>query len=366
MVVAPLVPAAGVEIAGTAEETASSVGAPMEVHAPVVVAAARDCVHTGVHRGARQRAWTERRDLCEGRVARVFLQVRRDWRRVHGRQEELRLGESSLNFHAGQYWRWDAALLRTDSSEILRLVVDNLVGVQYETAELTMARVQTDGNDDAGVRPVMTALLRTSTQMPDEKAETGFLDGASLVHRLSDNERGQGELDSPEIRRSMVDISVGFQCETVELKTVGTQTVDNEDACVRPVTTAPLRLSTETPDEQAARGTLTPTTGATAAERRVFDRAGTDPPESGSSGSEREIRAGPTVLAHYVDSSLEAQRQCSAVGNETGYDEDVTVITHQVGSSFEAEHEAWCDRTERTASPTRHTRQSWTSSLMPW
>ena len=41
--------------------------------------------------------------------------------------------------------------------------------------------------------------------MPDEQAETGFLDGASLAHRLSDNECGQGELDSPEIRRSMVD-----------------------------------------------------------------------------------------------------------------------------------------------------------------
>ena len=44
----------------------------------------------------------------------------------------------------------------------------------------------------------MTALLRTSTEMPDEQAETGFLDGASLAHRLSDNECGQGELDSPE------------------------------------------------------------------------------------------------------------------------------------------------------------------------
>ena len=52
MVVAPLVPAAGVEIADSTEETASSVGAPMEVQAPVVVAAARDCVHTGVHRRA--------------------------------------------------------------------------------------------------------------------------------------------------------------------------------------------------------------------------------------------------------------------------------------------------------------------------
>ena len=176
----------------------------------------------------------------------------------------------------------------TDSSEIMRLVVDNPVGVQRETVEMMTARVQTDENDDAGVRPVMTALLRTSTEMPDEQAETGFLDGASLAHRLSDNECGQGELDSPEIRRSMVDRSVGVQCETVELKTVGAQTDGNEDACARPGMMAPLRLSTEIPDE-AAWGTLTPTTGATAAERRVFDGAGTDPPESGSSGSERRF-----------------------------------------------------------------------------
>ena len=111
----------------------------------------------------------------------------------------------------------------TDSSEIMRLVVDNPVGVQRETVETMTARVQTDENDDAGVRPVMTALLRTSTEMPDEQAETGFLDGASLAHRLSDNEHGQGELDSPEIRRSMVDRSVGVQCETVELKMAGAQ-----------------------------------------------------------------------------------------------------------------------------------------------
>ena len=108
----------------------------------------------------------------------------------------------------------------TDSSEIMRLVVDNPVGVQRETFEMMTARVQTDENDDAGVRPVMTALLRTSTEMPDEQAETGFLNGASLAHRLSDNECGQGELDSLEIRRSMVDRSVGVHCETVELKTL--------------------------------------------------------------------------------------------------------------------------------------------------
>ena len=37
----------------------------------------------------------------------------------------------------------------TDSSEIMRLVVDNPVGVQRETVEMMTARVQTDENDDA-------------------------------------------------------------------------------------------------------------------------------------------------------------------------------------------------------------------------
>ena len=73
----------------------------------------------------------------------------------------------------------------TDSSEIMRLVVDNPVGVQRKTVEMMTARVQTDENDDAGVRPVMTALLRTSTEMPDKQTETGFLDGASLAHRFA-------------------------------------------------------------------------------------------------------------------------------------------------------------------------------------
>ena len=277
---------------------------------------------------------------CFGEIGDVYMDGKKtsgSWSQVSmSTQANVGDGMQSPSVLRGLQWSL------TDSSEIMRLVVGNPEGVQRETVEMMTARVQTDENDDAGVRPVMTALLRTSTEMPDEQAETGFLDGASLAHRFSDNECGQGELDSPEIRRSMVDRSVGVQCETVELKTVGAQTDENEDACARPVMMAPLRLSTEIPDE-AAWGTLTPTTGATAAERRVFDGAGTDPPESGSSGSEREIRAGPTVLTHHADSSLEAQCQCPAVGHETGYDEDVAVITHQAGSSFDAEHEARCD-----------------------
>ena len=270
---------------------------------------------------------------CFGETGDVYM----DGKKTSGSATQANVGDGMQSSSVLRGLQWSL----TDSSEIMRLVVDNPVGVQRENVEMMTARVQTDENDDAAVRPVMKALLRTSTEMPDEQAETGFLDGVSLAHRLSDNECGQGELDSPEIRRSMVDRSVGVQCETVELKTVGAQTDENEDACARPVMMAPLKLSTEIPDE-AARGTLA-LTSATAAERRVFDGAGTDPPESGSSGSEREIRADPRVLAHHADSSLEAQCQCPAVGHVTGYDEDVTVNTHQVGSSFEAEHEARCD-----------------------
>ena len=110
-----------------------------------------------------------------------------------------------------------------------------------------------------------------------------------------------------------------------------------------------------------------------------------------------------------VRTSLEAQRQCPVVEHDTGCDEDATVLTHHVDSSFEAQYqclvdecEAGCDedaspmstygpletmhtdvaasnesstatlnlgrrrRSERTASPTHHTRQNWTLSLMPW
>ena len=44
-----------------------------------------------------------------------------------------------------------------DSSEIMRSVADRSVGVQCETAELKTAGAQTDENDDAGVRPVLTS-----------------------------------------------------------------------------------------------------------------------------------------------------------------------------------------------------------------
>ena len=82
------------------------------------------------------------------------------------------------------------------------------------------------------------------------KRRRDFSTAHPLLTAISDNECGQGALDSPEIGRSVVDRSVGLQCETVELKTVGAQTDENEDACARPGMMAPLRLSTEIPDRK--------------------------------------------------------------------------------------------------------------------
>ena len=46
--------------------------------------------------------------------------------------------------------------------------------------------------------------MMMSTEMPDEQAETGTLDGASLAYRLSDNKCGQSELDSSVVWRPVV------------------------------------------------------------------------------------------------------------------------------------------------------------------
>ena len=179
------------------------------------------------------------------------------------------------------------------SAEIMSSVTDRSVGVQCDTAELKTAGAQTDENEDAG--------------------------------------------DSSEIMRFVASRLVSVQCDTAELKTAGAQTDENDDDL-----TAPRRLSIGIPGDQPAGGALTPTTDTTVAERRVSDEAGTDPPESDASGSEKEIRLGPTALTQDVDSSREAQSHCSAVGHETGYDEEVTAITDQVGSAFESEQEAGC------------------------
>ena len=108
--------------------------------------------------------------------------------------------------------------------------------------------------------------------------------------------------DSPEIRRHVVDRPVGVPRETVELMTARDQTEENDDARVRSVLTSPRRPSNEMLDEQAAQGTLTLTTVAAVAERRVFEEARTNPPEGCSSGSEEETRASPTVSTHRGDS----------------------------------------------------------------
>ena len=157
------------------------------------------------------------------------------------------------------------------SSEIVSSVTHRSVGVQCDIAELKTAGAQTDENDDAG--------------------------------------------DSSVITCSVADRSVSVQCDTAERKTAGAQTNENEVD-----TMALRRLSIGTPGDQAAGRALTPTTDTTVAERRVSDEAGTDPPESDASGSEKEIRMGATALIHHVDSSPEAQSHCSAVEHETGYD----------------------------------------------
>ena len=183
------------------------------------------------------------------------------------------------------------------SSEIMSSVTHRSVGVQCDIAELKTAGAQTDENDDAG--------------------------------------------DSFVITCSVADRSVSVQCDTAERKTARAQTDENEDD-----TMALRRLSIGIPGDQAAGGAITPTTDTKVAERRVSDEAGTDPPESDASGSEKEIRMGPTALIHHVDSSPEAQSHCSAVGHETGYDEEVTAITDQVGSAVESEQEAGCGGNE--------------------
>ena len=206
-----MVVAAGVEIADKAEESASSVGAPMEVQAPVVVAEARLCPHRSTSKRGQSDTISVKEELreCFGEIGDVYM----DGKKTSGSGSQVSMstqanvgdGMQSSSVLRGLQWSL------TDSSEIMRLVVDNPVGVQ---------------------------------------------------------------------------------CETVELKTVGAQTDENEDAGARPVMMAPLRLSTEIPDEAAWR-TLTPTTGATAAERRMFDGAGTDRPEKWLTRQRKGDSGGP-------------------------------------------------------------------------
>ena len=184
--------------------------------------------------------------------------------------------------------------------EIMCSVAYRSVGVQCETAELKTAGAQTDENDDAGVKFGWTSPWRPSTEMPDEQAAQGTL-GLTTV-------------------------------------ALGAERRELDEARTDPHAGAsPWKLSTEMLDEQAARGILALTTVATGAERREFAEARTNPSEGGSSGSEQETQAGPTMLTHHVDSSLEAQRQRPAVEHEHGGDDDATVPTLQVESSFQVQ-----------------------------
>ena len=150
------------------------------------------------------------------------------------------------------------------------------------------------------------APLRMSTEMPNEQAETGTLDGASLAYRLSDNKCGLSELDSSVISRPVVGKLVGVQCETVELTTSRVQIDENDDAGARPSLEAPRQCPV---DE---------------------NEAGCDEDASPKSTC-RPLETMHTDVAASSESPTARRR-----------------------------------RTERTASLTHHTRQNWTLSLMPW
>ena len=206
----------------------------------------------------------------------------------------------------------------TDSPEIRRPVVDRPVGVPRKTVELMTARDQTEENDDARVRPVLTSPRRPSTVMLEEQAAQGTL---TLTTVAAVAERRAFE----------------------EARTVPHAGV---------VMTSPRRPSTEMLDEQAAQGTLTLTTVAAVAERRTVEEARTNPPEGCSSGSEEETRASPTVSTHRGDSSFEAKSSAPLWSMERG-----AMMTQHLNSVRRR-------RTE-TASVMSHTRWTWTSSLMP-
>ena len=177
------------------------------------------------------------------------------------------------------------------------------MGVPRKTVELMTARDQTEENDDARVRPVLTSPRRPSTVMLDEQAAQGTL---TLTTVATGAERR--ELD--------------------EARTVPHAGV---------VMTPPPRPSTEMLDEQAAQGTLTPTTVAAVAERRAFEEARTNPPEGCSSGREEETRASPTVSTPRGDSSFEAKCQCPVEEHGEGSDDDATLELGQEASDGDSE-----------------------------
>ena len=109
-------------------------------------------------------------ELCEylGETGDVYM----DGKKTSGSGSQVSMstqanvgdGMQSSSVLRGLQWSF------TDSSEIMRLVVDNPVGVQRETVEMMTVGAQTDENEDACASPVMMAPLKLSTEIPDEAA----------------------------------------------------------------------------------------------------------------------------------------------------------------------------------------------------
>ena len=127
MVVAPLVPAAGVEIADPAEESASSVGAPMEVQGQTVFT--QEYIEEPDSERGQSDTISVKEELREsfGEIGDVYM----DGKKTSGSGSQVSMstqanvgdGMQSSSVLRGLQWSL------TDSSEIMRLVVDNPVGV---------------------------------------------------------------------------------------------------------------------------------------------------------------------------------------------------------------------------------------------
>ena len=118
---------------------------------------------------------------CFGETGDVYL----DGKKTSGSGSQVSMptqanvgdGMQSSSFLRGLQWSL------TDSSEIMRLVVDNPVGVQRETVEMMTARVQTDENDDAGERRAHHAdsSLEAQCQFPAVGHETGYDEDVTVI-----------------------------------------------------------------------------------------------------------------------------------------------------------------------------------------
>ena len=102
---------------------------------------------------------------CFGEIGDVYM----DGKKTSGSGSQVSMSTQATvgdGMQSSSVLRWLQWSL-TDSSETMRLVVDNPVGVQRETVEMITARVQTDENDDAGVRPVMSLKCLMSKRRRD-------------------------------------------------------------------------------------------------------------------------------------------------------------------------------------------------------